>query len=261
VLTRYYKVSGYVYAGPQTAFRHSAQVLDHPTLIAVEAGSFEYEIEESAGQATLGDLVFCPAEVRFCRKALSEITFHHIHFQELIHEGSGYPFPSGKISVQDVIRLSSTFNYLRKLPLLTNDPAVRLSLVNDYLIPDLLLLSELELLKQENRHKTKDLLMKQASQYIQLHACSLFSMRELAANLGISQSQLTRRFQAAYGIGPSAYVTTLRIEEAKKLLLETDDTLEAIAHRCGYDSGSYLCRIFTAKAGINPSSFRQQYRI
>ncbi|NOU88305.1 helix-turn-helix domain-containing protein [Paenibacillus sp. LMG 31460] len=261
MLTSHYQVTGYVYAGPQSAFRHTEQILDHPTLIAIEAGSFEFAIGPTAGQAALGDLVFCPAEVSFKRSALSDITFHHVHFQKVKQDKSDCPFPIGKISIQDVIRLSSTYNYLRNLHLLTNDPSARLSIIKQYLLPDLLLLTELELLQHMKQHKTNDLLMQQAYSYLQLHACLDFSMSQMAANLGISRSQFTRRFQAAYGVGPAAYVTTLRLEEAKRLLLETDDTLESIAFQCGYESGSYLCRVFTSKIGLNPSSFRQKYRI
>ncbi|MDQ1912679.1 AraC family transcriptional regulator [Paenibacillus sp. GD4] len=261
MLAEHYQLTGYVYAGPQAAFRHTEQTLDHPTLIAIEAGEFEFEMGQTAGQAALGDLVFCPAGVSFKRRALSSITFHHIHFEEIKRDLAGCPFPLGKIMIQDVIRLSSTYHYLRHLAHLTNNPDIRFRLMRQYVVPDLLLLTELELLQHKRRHKTNDLLMQQAFRYLQTHACRPFSMKQLAADLGMSPSQLTRRFQSAYGVGPAAYVTTLRLEEAKRLLLETEDTLEAIAFQCGYESGSYLCRIFTAKTGLNPSLFRQKYRI
>ncbi|NOU90124.1 helix-turn-helix domain-containing protein [Paenibacillus sp. LMG 31460] len=100
--------------------------------------------------------------------------------------------------------------------------------------------------------------MQQAVGYIYRNVFSEISMQEIANRLGIKQPQLTRRFQAAYGVVPVELVTRLRLEEAKKLLLQTDDTLEAIALRCGYENGSYLSRIFRTKIGTSPSLFSKK---
>jgi transcriptional regulator GlxA family with amidase domain len=82
-------------------------------------------------------------------------------------------------------------------------------------------------------------------------------MKRIADNLGLKPSDLTRRFRLEYGVAPIEYATNLRLEEAKKLLLETDYTLDTIASLCGYENGSYLGRVFRSKVGINPSDFRR----
>ena len=108
---------------------------------------------------------------------------------------------------------------------------------------------------------SSDPLMQLAAGYMHRHLFKDMSMKQIAEKLGIGQSQLTRRFCAAYGATPVEYVTRLRLEEAKRLLLETDETLDGIACRCGFENGSYLSRVFSAKTGMAPSLFRHNYRI
>ncbi|MFE5318524.1 helix-turn-helix domain-containing protein [Paenibacillus sp. NPDC056579] len=52
-----------------------------------------------------------------------------------------------------------------------------------------------------------------------------------------------------------------RGQKVKKLLLETNYTLDAIASMCGYENGSYLSRVFRSKMGMNASEFRKNNQI
>jgi AraC family transcriptional regulator len=57
------------------------------------------------------------------------------------------------------------------------------------------------------------------------------------------------------------FATQLRLDEAKKLLLETNKTLEEIVSLCGYENGSYLSRVFSSKVRINASEFRKNNQV
>lgn len=128
------------------------------------------------------------------------------------------------------------------------------------MLMDLLYMCKFEELHMMSRKKIIDPLMQQAAGYIHRYLREDIRMQEIAAKLGIMPSELTRRFRLAYGSSPIEYATSLRLEEIKWLLLETTDTLEAIASHCGYESGSYLSRVFRSKTGIPPSVFRRRYQ-
>jgi AraC family transcriptional regulator len=254
------QVHNCIFAGPQPGFMMDEQISKFNALLTMETGSFEYEIGESRGQAAFGDLVFCPAGVSFKRKALSVVSFHHIQFEFASNaDGLCAPHPlEGKISIRDTERLKSTFTYLRKLQ--NNRSSLipqRHDRAQNRLVADLFLLCELEQLLPDITNRHLDPLMKKAIYYIHQQAFTTdISMQNIAHQLGLHPSRLTRRFQTVYGSTPATYLTKLRLDEAKRLLIETNDSLESIAYRCGYENGSYFCRIFTDKIGMNPSVFR-----
>jgi len=48
----------------------------------------------------------------------------------------------------------------------------------------------------------------------------------------------------------------VRIEQAKLLLAESDDKMEVLARRCGYQSANSFCVAFKQAAGLSPKAYR-----
>lgn len=69
-----------------------------------------------------------------------------------------------------------------------------------------------------------------------------------------------RRFKKATGYTPIEYVQTLRIEEAKQMLESSDDAIDDIADRVGYDDSRSFRRLFKRLTGISPRRYRQRFR-
>ncbi|TLS51659.1 helix-turn-helix transcriptional regulator [Paenibacillus antri] len=253
-----------IFAGPQPGFMMSEQISKYNALLSMESGSFEYEIGDRTGVAAFGDLVFCPTGVNFKRRALSAVSFHHIQFELTPDPDDARPplLPEVHVKIRDTNRLQSTFSYLKKLQRsrFADSPEARSA--RDRLFADLLLLCELESMQTDAARRPIDPLMQRAMDLIQREALSGdLKLQDVAERIGLHPSRLTRRFQSVYGTTPAAYVTKVRLDEAKRLLVETNDTLESIAYRCGYESGSYFCRAFTDKIGVNPSAFRHNHWI
>jgi AraC-like DNA-binding protein len=261
VLNRMFQVNSYTCAGPQPGFIKPEETVQNYVLLGVEAGTFDYGVGEMSGRASFGDLVVSPPGTVFRRRSLGEISFHVFQFTALAGSDDTLPEPpAGKVSIGDVNRLSSTYSYLRK-SWHEYGGASGMTHFTGHMLMDLLYMCEQERKNTLNRKKTTDPLMQQAAGYIHRHLFGEISMRHIAAQLGIKPSELSRRFRLAYGCVPVEYATRLRLEEAKRLLRETNDTLEAIASRCGYENGAYLCRVFRAKIGITPSAFRNDHQI
>lgn len=82
------------------------------------------------------------------------------------------------------------------------------------------------------------------------------SIGKVAATLGVSPSHLRTQFIHLRGQTPMAYLQGLRVEHALALIQNSDLSLEAIAHLCGYDSSSHLSRHVKRATGLRPGAFR-----
>lgn len=250
-----------VYTGPRPHFMYPESSLETYTLLGVESGSFEFEISGMYDQAAFGDLVLCPPNTAFKRRAKEDITFHVFYFHLETDETSWLSqIPAGKVSVRDTARLLSTYTYLRKVQRKLGESETAKQWTTPLLL-DLLFMCEMERTFAGKEKNVIDPIIQRAVGYMHRHLFEEISLKRISDRLGIGQSQLTRRFQAAYGSTPVEYITRLRLDEVQRLLLETDETLESIAERCGFESGSYLSRVFRAKMGVTPSGFRKSYRM
>jgi AraC-like DNA-binding protein len=80
----------------------------------------------------------------------------------------------------------------------------------------------------------------------------------LARAAGMSSAHFIRRFRAAYGETPHAYLMTRRVERAQALLRQGDLSITAVCFAVGCSSlGSFSAR-FTQLVGITPSAYRAQ---
>lgn len=84
---------------------------------------------------------------------------------------------------------------------------------------------------------------------------------ELVRRSGLPKRTFDRRFRAATGYSPLAYVQTLRIEEAKYLLETGKKPIEAIAHEVGYADLASFRRLFRRLAGISPGDYRRKLQV
>lgn len=88
--------------------------------------------------------------------------------------------------------------------------------------------------------------------------------RELAIELlanraGMSVRNFDRRFRAAVGEAPSAYLQKLRIEKAKRLLETTNESIAEIMTGVGYEDDRSFRRLFRALTELSPKAYRRRY--
>lgn len=85
-------------------------------------------------------------------------------------------------------------------------------------------------------------------------------VKAMAANAGVTERSLLRRFRAAAGQSPIEYVQTLRLEEAKQLLETTGISIEDIAAEVGYSEPSSFRSAFRKQVGLSASGYRKKWR-
>jgi DNA-binding NtrC family response regulator len=82
----------------------------------------------------------------------------------------------------------------------------------------------------------------------------------LARGLGVPAARLSRLLRDETGLTAKQYLTRLRVEAAKCLLVETDDGLQPIARRVGLWDASHLSRLFREQTGHAPGEYRKVQR-
>jgi transcriptional regulator GlxA family with amidase domain len=83
---------------------------------------------------------------------------------------------------------------------------------------------------------------------------------DLAMRAGLSTRHLQRRFASEVGMPPAAYVERVRIEAARRALADSDDSVEAIARRCGFGTAETLRRALHRATRVAPSDYRSRFR-
>jgi transcriptional regulator GlxA family with amidase domain len=76
----------------------------------------------------------------------------------------------------------------------------------------------------------------------------------------VSERTLARRFAAATGQSPHAYLQGLRLDAARALLEVGDLTVQSIASQVGYGDVSSFSRLFREVVGLSPGAYRRRFR-
>ena len=96
-------------------------------------------------------------------------------------------------------------------------------------------------------------------EYLRIHAREDISAAHLASVFHYNPDYLTHIFREEYGTTICAYTNSVRIEEAKKLLLDSDLKIGDVAAAVGFRDVKYFMKAFKRSAGVTPSEFRQSH--
>jgi transcriptional regulator GlxA family with amidase domain len=86
------------------------------------------------------------------------------------------------------------------------------------------------------------------------------SLAALAAHACLSVRTFTRRFRDEVGTSPAQWLTQQRVDLARTLLETTDLPVDAVAHRCGFGTGTSLRQHFHAAVGVPPLAYRRTFQ-
>ncbi len=98
----------------------------------------------------------------------------------------------------------------------------------------------------------------QAKEFLRRDFARALTLSQIAWHVKISEEHLARVFRKVTGQTVFDYLRTVRLENAKTLLLDSNRTLTEIARAAGFSSLSLFSRNFSQYVGQNPSSYREQ---
>lgn len=100
-----------------------------------------------------------------------------------------------------------------------------------------------------------------AAQYIYRHYQEPLTLDEVAGKVHMTPTYFSRKFKRVTGIGYKEYLNHVRLKEAARLLLETDQSVTEIALACGFSDGNYFGDLFKREKGISPRMYRRNPQI
>jgi len=104
----------------------------------------------------------------------------------------------------------------------------------------------------------EDAFVGQTKQYVLSKLDQNINPAELANALALSLRQLQRIFKEKLDTTPTNFITTLKMEEAAKMLLNSDNNISEIAYALGFSDPAYFTRLFKKYFGKSPSEFNKK---
>jgi transcriptional regulator GlxA family with amidase domain len=108
-------------------------------------------------------------------------------------------------------------------------------------------------------HGHGDVLIRRAEDWLHNHFPDDIDFDALAAELALTPRTFLRRFKAATGETPLAYLQELRMAAAKRMLEEDRMTIQEVGLAVGYEDVAFFRDLFKRHARISPSAYRERY--
>lgn len=100
-----------------------------------------------------------------------------------------------------------------------------------------------------------------AQQWLSRNFSVAHPVEEMIKRSKLAERTFKRRYLAATGLTPLAYVQRLRVEDAKRRLERTDAPVDEISWRVGYEDAAFFRRVFRRTTGMAPGAYRKRFRI
>jgi len=85
-----------------------------------------------------------------------------------------------------------------------------------------------------------------------------FDVNQLASEMGWSNSHTYRKVRSITGISLNQYIKETRLQEAAKLILNSNDTVSEISYKVGFSSPSYFNKCFNKYYGVTPGGYKEK---
>lgn len=115
------------------------------------------------------------------------------------------------------------------------------------------MLTEAESEKQEERTITG------ITGYLQEHLAEDLSLSVLAQEFHLNPQYISQLFKNEIGVNFLSYLTNIRMEKAKKLLLSTSLSIAELAEQSGYGDYRVFTKVFKKSEGVTPSQYRRDF--
>ncbi len=165
------------------------------------------------------------------------------------YSGDNHLFDTDHIIFKDTSRILSTIKLLETFDseLYENSFEYKHHLFRDIV---------LQYIAENKTAHSKDSYMEEFVSKIRNNLHRKINLAELAKESGLSYIQFSRRFKALTGLTPSDYISTLRINKAKHLLINTNLKINQISDVCGFENEYYFSNFFKKHTNLSPLAFR-----
>ena len=97
------------------------------------------------------------------------------------------------------------------------------------------------------------------TRYLQEHLSEEMSLSVLAEEFHLNPQYISQLFRNEIGVNFLAYLTSIRMEKARKLLLSTSLSVTEVADQSGYGDYRVFTKVFKKSEGVTPSQYRRDF--
>ena len=245
------------FVSPERGWKHLTRTLIDYELFIVTEGELKIGDENGEHSVAAGEyLIMSPTRFQHGTEEC-KCRFYWVHFTAPALPASLSLPPQGKFS--DGERLA---NFVKELFLA--ESAEHGGLRSRYLATELLfeLASQNRVMRSENiPPDAAHALCEKIKSLVAAKRFSEVRVKEIADELGYHEKYLSSVFRKTEGRTLKDYISSFRMEEAKRMLLETDFTVAEIAYCLNFDDPHNFSRFFKRGAGTTPSEFRAGNRL
>jgi AraC family transcriptional regulator of arabinose operon len=94
---------------------------------------------------------------------------------------------------------------------------------------------------------------------MQARLADKFSVNDIALACNLSPSRLSHLFKQEMGIGAKSWINNQRLQKARMLLLESNESIRHIGAQVGYEDAAHFTRHFRKNVGCSPRQFRKNF--
>jgi len=147
------------------------------------------------------------------------------------------------------------FSSLYKVPDQIKGHYFKLKVIEIFLLLSIISTTNHE--KRSSYRKQQVDIVKAVNEYISTQFMKRITIDSLSDQFDIPTSTLKRCFKGVYGTTIHHYLKECRINAAKRLLQESDQSILEIANAVGYENGSKFTSAFKEATGVTPSDYRK----
>lgn len=111
-----------------------------------------------------------------------------------------------------------------------------------------------------SRNRKNYAVVVKAKRYIENHFDTQIKLKDIADSVHLSEIYFHNIFTESVGISPHQYLIDCRIENAKKLLWNSDIPICEVAEKSGFGCQQYLNKVFKKETGMTPVSYRKTFQ-
>ncbi len=107
-----------------------------------------------------------------------------------------------------------------------------------------------------NNDESKQSLLYKTRYYMETHLKEKIRNDDIARHLCVSTSWFRKEFYKQTGVPPATFLSRIRLQTSKYMLLSSDKSVKEISYECGFSTSEYFCKYFKDSTGLTPSEFR-----
>lgn len=110
---------------------------------------------------------------------------------------------------------------------------------------------------QLNKSLPTNPIIEAATKYICQNFNENLTLENVASKCHVNKCYLSKLFKSIMGVNFINYVNSIRIQNASKMLINTDMSIMEISEKCGFNSQNHFCEVFKNVKGVSAREFRK----